>query len=274
MSALRRRVYDWLETRDGLAPACPPSGIRVVPLQTANPALRAWYDGRGALLGVKRDWLAAAERLADEIGPVELFSAFGTYELARFTLADGLGVWGPTWYYAGDAKTLTPATDPRVRRVAPEEVTQIDRAKFWHSVPDASSPAFGVFEGDNLVALSVAWQRAEEVWEIGLDALPEATGRGLGRAVFSAAARWILDRDGLVVATTAPWNVPSVRTLRRCGMHLVVSELRDAPAPMRVPPQTLGSPMPGCELRNYYPDWAQNHAIRPRLPASGTPPER
>jgi len=30
-------------------------------------------------------------------GCSRLVSHFGTYELARFTLPDGLGVWGPTW---------------------------------------------------------------------------------------------------------------------------------------------------------------------------------
>jgi RimJ/RimL family protein N-acetyltransferase len=131
-------------------------------------------------------------------------------------------------------------------------------------VPTDTCGSFGIFEDGRLVAHSVAWPRGDEAWEIGLDAVLDAKGKGLGRAVFDAASQWILDHDGLVIATTAPWNVPSVRTLRRCGLRYVIAELRDLPAPMRVPPQTLGAPLPGAELENYYPDWAQNRNIRPK----------
>jgi RimJ/RimL family protein N-acetyltransferase len=264
MSNPRRRFLAWLEGRDGVSVACPSSGIKVEIAPVGRFALRAWHDGRGVQLCVKEEWLPKAKHLASLLDPTELFSPFGTYELARFTLPDGVGVWGPTWCYAGDASTLDPNQDERVRLLAETEREDVDTVHFWHSVPTADSPSFGVFEEGRLVAHSVAWSRGDEAWEIGLDTLPDAKGRGLGKAVFDAASRWIVDHNGLVIATTAPWNVPSVRTLRRCGLRHVLSELRDMPAPMRVPPQTLGAPLPGAELRNYYPDWAQNQGIRPR----------
>jgi GNAT superfamily N-acetyltransferase len=274
MSNPRRRFLAWLEARDGIPPTCPATGIKVEQAPADRFALRAWHDDRGVLLCVKEEWLTPARRVASQLNPTELFSPFGTYELARFTLPDGLGVWGPTWCYIGDASTLDPATDERVRALTGAERADVDPVHFWHSAPTPDAASFGVFESGRLVAHSVAWPRGDEVWEIGLDALPDAKSKGLGKAVFDAASRWILAHNGLVIATTAPWNVPSVRTLRRCGLRHVLSELRDMPAPMRVPPQTLGAPLPGAELRNYYPDWAQNHDVLPREPSSEAPADR
>ena len=264
MSSPRRQLLAWIEASTGILPAPPVSGVRVEPAPPGRFALRAWHDGRGALLCVREEWLAPARRVAAQLAPTELFSPFGAYELARFTLPEGAGVWGPSWYYAGNAETLSPTADDRVRPLGEEEQRALDANRFWHSIPKDESPSFGVFHSGRLVAHAVAWPRGSAVWEIGLDVLPEANGTGLGRAVFDAACRWILDRGALVVATTAPWNVPSVRTLRRCGLRFVLAELRDLPAPTRVPPQTLGAPLPGAELRDYYPPWARNAAILPR----------
>jgi len=261
MSNLRRRYLTWLETRDGIAPSCPASGIRVVPAPADGFALRAWHEGRGVLLCVRDSWLDAARRAVAQLTPSELFSPFGTYELARFTLPDEVGVWGPTWCYAGDATTLDPEADFRVQPLGKAEQDTLDPQRFWHSMPKGECASFGVLEDDRVVAHSVAWARGGDTWEVGLDVLPGAKAKGLGRAVFETAERWILEQDGLVIATTAPWNVPSARVIRRCGLRFVLAELRDLPCPMRVPPQTLGAPLPGCELQNYYPDWAQNTAI-------------
>ena len=95
--------------------------------------------------------------------------------------------------------------------------------------------------------------------------MPTAKGRGLGRAVVSAAGQWILSHNRLIYATTAAWNVPSARLLRSVGLKHVASIMTGIAGPFRIPPQPLGYPRQGTQIYNYYPDWAMNKEI---LPAS------
>ena len=97
-----------------------------------------------------------------------------------------------------------------------------------------------------------------------MDVLADARGTGFGRAVVSAAGRWILDQGRLVMASTAPFNVPSARTLRSAGLQYGFTAMLGRPGVLKVPPQPLGLPYPGADVHNLYPDWAMNKDIRPR----------
>jgi RimJ/RimL family protein N-acetyltransferase len=194
----------------------------------------------------------------------ELFSVFGAYELSRVTLPHGYGVWGPSFFYLADAPSFLAPADPRVARLTPEQMSQVDPGLFWHCTLEPPSVGFGIRLDGALVALATVQPDASAVWEVGIDVVPDAKGCGLGRAVFGAAGRFILEQGRLVLGTVAPWNIPSTRTMRRLGMRHVMTALTTIPAPMRVPPQPLGAPLPGVELRNYYPDWAMNRSIGPK----------
>ena len=83
-------------------------------------------------------------------------------------------------------------------------------------------------------------------------------------AVVETAARWILEQGKLIVASAAPFNSPSLRTLRSVGLDYVFTTMRSSEMPMKVFPQQLGVPLPNIPLYNYYPDWATNQTILPR----------
>ena len=131
--------------------------------------------------------------------------------------------------------------------------------------------AFGVHEDGRLAALATVVDRGEPVLEIGMEVAPGAKGRGLGRAVVAAAARWIVESGSVALATVAGFNVPSARTLRSVGLDYLFMDLEGKRGPVSVPPQTLGAPYPGAKLYDYYPRWAMNQEIMPK-PRAGAEP--
>ena len=184
-------------------------------------------------------------------------------------LPKGIGIFGPSWYFVADHASFRPVDDLRPVQLSSSELADtVDVQVFWHCFPKEAFVGFGIFENDELTALATGRRVGELMWEIGVDVAPESKTRGLGRAVVSAAGCWILEQKKLILATSAPWNVPSVRTLRSLGLQMVLSDMDSRPGPFLVPPQPLGTPYRGAEAYNYYPDWAMNKAI---LPASAVP---
>lgn len=217
-----------------------------------------------AIVTARSDWVDPLRSVVERLTLDELFSVFGAYELARVTLPEGISIFGPSWYFVANDTSFRPVNDPRPVQLSSTELADtVDFQIFWHCFPKEAFIGFGIFENAELTALATARQRGELMWEIGVDVAPEAKTRGLGRAVVSAVGCWILEQKRLVLASSAPWNVPSVRTLRSLGLQMVLSDMQAKPGPLLVPPQPLGTPYPGAEAYNHYPDWAMNKAIRP-----------
>jgi hypothetical protein len=201
--------------------------------------------------------------------PDLLFTAFGAYELSRVTLPDGASVWGPNWYMFADSDSWQGLIDDRVTKLNLGDLGGIDFDLFWHCYGPGSMAAFAVYEGNDLVALSTVTDRGTPFMEIGVDVVQGAQSSGLGLAVVSAAGNWIIEQGGLPLATVAPFNVPSTRTLRRAGLEYGMTEMSAVEGPFRVPPQPMGRPLPDADIYDYYPDWAMNKGIRPRSELRG-----
>lgn len=222
---------------------------------------------RGALVSARNDWLEALRPVVTNLHPEMLFSVFGAYELARVTQPDGYSAWGPVFFFFGDASTWKDPKDPRVVRLSEDDLAAVDYARFWHCYFGEAHDGYGVMEDGALVALAAVLHYGEGVEEIGMDVMPEARGRGVGRAVVGAAGAAIIERGNLALATTSPWNVPSARTLRSAGFRYSYSQMMafdafDGAFPM--PAQPLGRPYPGARMVNYYPHWAMNQDVEPR----------
>lgn len=259
-------LQPWMERRFGIQLS--KLGADPVPVIPADSQadllpLRALKIGERAAVIARPDWVEGLRRIVSDLHPDLLFSSFGTYELSRVTLRDGLGVWGPSWYLFADEESFRPADGPRTVHLEPSELGGFDYDRFWHCSPD-SLAGFAIFDGDRLVALATVRDVGNPVWEIGMEVAIDAKGRGLGRAVVSAAARWILDNGRFVLATTAAFNVPSARTLRSVGLRYTAADMESRDGRFDVPPQPLGRPYAGADIYNYYPNWAMNQDIKPR----------
>ena len=237
------------------------------PPDAGGPALAAIRLDRGSLVSARNDWLAALRPVVTNMHAEMLFSVLGAYELARVTQPDGQSAWGPVFFFFGDASTWCDPQDPRVVRLSQDDLSAVDYARFWHCFFGEAHDGYGVIEDGELVALAAVCHHGENIEEIGMDVMPEARGRGVGRAVVGAAGSAIIERGHLALATTSPWNVPSARTLRSAGLRFSYSQMMsfdgfDGAFPM--PAQPLGRPYSGARMVNYYPAWAMNLDIEPR----------
>jgi GNAT superfamily N-acetyltransferase len=234
----------------------------------SDPLLALKLGERAAVVVTDPDWPAKLSPVVERMHPDMVFSAFGCYELTRALSEEGIAVWGPNWHLFGDEPAVLAATDPvtdMVEAIPPPELAEVDFDLFWHCRPN-SVAAFGVHEDGGLVALATVMDRGEPVLEIGMEVAPGAKGRGLGRAVVAAAARWIVESGSVALATVAGFNVPSARTLRSVGLEYLFMDLEGKRGPALVPPQTLGAPYPGAMVYDYYPRWAMNQDILPKPP--------
>ena len=258
-------VRPWIESRLGISLS--EAGADPIPVVAASPQrsdllpLRAVRIGDSAVVVARPSWVQRLQPIVGDLHADLLFSVFGAYEIARVTLPDGVGVWGPSWYlFADEASPQTIGAD-LAARVDPSELVDVDWDIFWHCFPDEALAGFAVVEENRVAALATVRDEGEPVWEIGMDVAPDARGRGLGRAVVGAAMRWILDTGRMAMANVGPFNVPSARTLRAVGLRYVLSDMKGVEGPFKVPPQPLGRPYGDVELHDYYPAWAMNHDI-------------
>ena len=266
IEVLVERVRPWMRDRLGVPlsemRSGPPPVVAADPAKAGLP-LRAVRLGNETVLAAREEWVEPLREVVRTLDPDVLFSTFGAFELARVTLKDGVSIWGPDWYLFGDERTVIATADNRPVYLEPSALQDFDYSVFWHCDPDALA-GFAVLDGDDLLALATVIDDGDPFWEIGMEVAPGAQGRGLGKAVVAAAARWILDNGKLVVASVAPFNTPSARTLRSVGLHYVFSSMRGSEGDTRVFPQQLGLPLSGAPVYNHYPDWAINKAILPK----------
>lgn len=266
---LNQSIKSWQESRLGLSPEPTVNGsvpVLARPSTTTggDGGLTAARMGGRSVIVAREEWVEPLEMVTAGMHPDLLFTVFGAYELSRVTLPDGFAVWGPNWYMFSDRDSWHGRADGRVTRLESTTLGEIDFELFWHCFGPDSLAAFAVYEDGELSALATVKGRGEPFMEIGVDVVKSAQASGLGMAVVSAAGDWILEQGRLPMATVAPFNVPSTRTLRRVGLEYGMTEMSTAAGPFRVPPQPMGRPAPGVEIFNYYPDWAMNQEIRPR----------
>ena len=237
------------------------------PPDAGGLALAAIRLDRGSLVSARNEWLEKLRPVVTNLHADLLFSTFGAYELARVIQADGQSAWGPVFFFFGDASTWNDPADPRVFQLSQDDLAAVDYQRFWHCYYGEAHDGYGLMQDGELVALAAVLHHAEGVEEIGMDVMPEARGRGVGRAVVGAAGTAIIERGNLALATTSPWNVPSARTLRSAGLRYSYTQMMsfdgfDGAFPM--PAQPLGRPYPGARMVNYYPAWAMNQDVEPR----------
>jgi len=224
--------------------------------------LVAYRIGDLAMVRVVEEMGAEVRSVVDGLSHDELFSLFGVYELARVTLPHGVGIWGPTLYYFGNADTFRPSEHDTAVQLTKKELDEIANPRlFWHCDWTESVANFGVFEDGRLAALTTVHDYGDPVYAIGVDVAPGSGLRGLGRAVMAGTCKWVLDQGRVILATSAQWNIPSVRLQRSMGLRYVLSDLHGSFGSFKVPPQPLGKPRPDVETHDLYPIWAQNKEI-------------
>ena len=90
--------------------------------------------------------------------------------------------------------------------------------------------AVGAYDGGKLVGLAGCSADADEMWQIGVDVLPEYRRNGIASAITSKLALEILDRDKVPFYCTAWSNIRSVRNAVKSGLIPAWAEMTVKPA--------------------------------------------
>ncbi len=83
----------------------------------------------------------------------------------------------------------------------------------------------GAYEGDKLVGLAACSADGEEMWQIGVDVLPDYRKNGIASALTSRLAAEIFERGKVPFYCTAWSNIRSVRNAIKCGFIPAWAEL-------------------------------------------------
>lgn len=90
--------------------------------------------------------------------------------------------------------------------------------------------AVGAYDGGKLVGLAGCSADADEMWQIGVDVLPEYRRNGIASAITSKLALEILDRNKVPFYCTAWSNIRSVRNAVKSGLIPAWAEMTVKPA--------------------------------------------
>ncbi len=88
----------------------------------------------------------------------------------------------------------------------------------------------GAYESGRLIALAACSADCDDMWQIGVDVLPEYRGGGIASSLVSRLAKEILDNGKVPFYCSAWSNIGSVRTAVRCGFYPAWVELTVKPA--------------------------------------------
>lgn len=84
--------------------------------------------------------------------------------------------------------------------------------------------ALAAMDGDKIIAVAGASADTKDMWQVGIDVLPEYRGRGLGTKLVGALCRRIEEKGYLPFYGTAVANIHSQVIAARCGFYPVWTE--------------------------------------------------
>ena len=88
----------------------------------------------------------------------------------------------------------------------------------------------GAYDGGKLIGLAGCSADAEEMWQIGVDVLPEYRGKGIASAITSHLAEEIIERNKVPFYCSAWSNIRSVRNAIKSGFTPAWAEMTIKPS--------------------------------------------
>lgn len=203
----------------------------VVPFRLGQDAKRYYkLPIEGSFISYGNNIVAAAseelsEVIKDYIRKFEFYHCFETpnmYWLNKLIEPKGYSVCFMAEYYLPDLDRLTDLPCPYNMRV----LEQIDFSELY--LPEWSNAlcsdrkhldvlGVGAYDGEKLSGLAGCSSDADDMWQIGVDVLPEYRRKGIASAITSRLALEILERDKVPFYCSAWSNIRSARNAIKSG---------------------------------------------------------
>ena len=210
----------------------------VVVLSKENAAARKYLNlpfscqivsyGSNAVASVSPECREIAEKYINKYSVAHLFETPNLHVLNEALMAKGQKICFMAEYFLPDVDALCQRTVEDACPYKMKLLTQTDFADLY--LPEWSNAlcekrkhldvlGVGAYDGDKLVGLAGCSADCEDMWQIGIDVLPEYRRQGIASALTSRLAIEILKR-GKVPFYCAAWcNIKSVRNAIKCGFR-------------------------------------------------------
>ena len=137
-------------------------------------------------------------------------------------------------YFLPDASRLTKLLCPYETRLLEKDDLEELYLPEWSNAlcrgrKHLDKLGIGAYDGGRLIGLSGCSADAEDMWQIGVDVLPEYRKRGIASAITSQLAIEILDRNKVPFYCSAWSNIRSVRNAIRSGFLPAWAEMTVKP---------------------------------------------
>lgn len=149
----------------------------------------------------------------------------------------GHGICFMAEYFLPDVDTLHALPCPyRAELLTPKDFKELYLPQWSNALCEKRKEldmiGIGAYDGKKLVGFAGASADCEEMWQIGIDVLPEYRKKGIAAALTSRLALEILER-GKVPFYCAAWsNIPSVRNAIKSGFRPAWVEMTAKPLDM------------------------------------------
>ena len=215
----------------------------IVPLKMGSNAKRYYKLPIGCnLISYGSNVVAAvtdevADIVTEYISRFEFYHCFETpnmHWLNEKLLSKGLMTCFMAEYYLPDVNRLTSLPCSYELRVLNKEQFEDLYLPEWTNALCSDRKqldvlAVGAYDGDKLVGLAGCSADADEMWQIGVDVLPEYRRNGIASAITSRLALEILERDKVPFYCTAWSNIRSVRNAVKSGLIPAWAEMTIKP---------------------------------------------
>lgn len=196
--------------------------------------LQAVTLGTGVVASCHAEFLPEVRALADESDRDGFFSAPTIARLHGLVAARGEKLNGPHLKYACSLDRFRPVVGGAtpIETIADEAVLAYANAPGFPHALTVTPGRFGSRflaalgrDGERLIAVAAACEEADGLWQIGVDVLAEARGRGLGAGVVSRVTEAIFARGDVPYYTIVPSNIASRSTAVSLGFWPAWTEL-------------------------------------------------
>lgn len=220
---------DFLKTENTLVPCRKSDGARAY-LKQPNPCHIVSY-GSGAVAAADPAISDEIRKLLDETDPVtRIFCTPALGKLSAILSQIGCRIGYLSEYWLPDPDRLREQTcGYEIRLLNPDDFAALYLPE-WSNALCADRAALdvlgvGAYDGGKLIGLAGCSADCADMWQIGIDVLPEYRRKGIAAALTSGLALEILARDKVPFYCCAWSNLPSAKNAVRSGFSPAWAEL-------------------------------------------------
>ena len=180
--------------------------------------------GNNVVASVSPEFREIAENYINKYPVEHLFETPHLHVLTDMLLKKGQKICFMAEYFLPDINLLQPLDcSYELRILTPPDFVDLYRSEWSNALCEARKEldvlGVGAYDGDRLIGLAGCSADCEQMWQIGIDVLPEYRRQGIAAALTSLLAIEILKR-GKVPFYCAAWsNIKSVRNAIRSGFR-------------------------------------------------------